>query len=421
MKERLITAAGALAALLIVYTMFVQRDEIPVTRPISTETGRNGYAAISRWLESSGFRVVSLRDRYDTLIPLDRDTSLDVPMRGNLLITTMPHLLPVRSHEHDSLKAWIRSGNTLLILAALDDTPEWAPSTASREFIEDLQIMTGVTFTPHRGERPRALTLQRGPIGPDSAVELDPVAGHPLMDGVERLLGHSDAESALWDLVMPESQPLLLLTLASERSSGIDAAWERRLGNGHIILVASGAMLTNHIVAESDAGRFLANVVRHHVRGNGAVIFDDMHQGLSVIYDAAAFFGDPRLHRTLWFLVAAWFVYVIGSSNRFAPPAARASGPRQRDFLEAVGGFMARRLDARDAGRMLLEAWFEDVRRARGLRGDAPPWDELRATPTLDLATYERLRRYHDALSAGKAVDLVRLHNTLRKAREAIG
>jgi len=421
MKDRLITAAGALVALLVLYTLFFQREATPVTRPLSAETGRNGYAAISRWLESSGFRVVSLRNRYDALIALEPDDVLDVPTRGNLLITTMPHALPMRSREHDSLKAWIRSGNTLLILAALDDTPEWAPATASRDFLEDLQTMTGVVFAPRSAERPRALTLQREPIGPRSVVELDPVAGHPLMEGVGRLRGYSDNESALWESVLPESQQLLLLRLARERSSGVDAAWERRLGNGHIILVASGAMLTNHVVAESDAGRFLANVVRHHVRGDGAVIFDDMHQGLSVIYDAEAFFGDPRLHRTIWFLIGAWFVYVLGSSNRFAAPVAPQCGPRQRDFLEAVGGFMARRLDPRDAGRMLFDAWFDDVKHARGLRGDGPPWEALRATPTLDPGTYERLRRYHDALSAGKSVDLVRLHNMLRKAREAIG
>src|SRR5690606_12213801 len=421
MKDRLITAAGAIVALMILYTMLFQPDERPVSRPVSTETGRNGYAAVSRWLESSGFRVVSLRDRYDTLISLESDRVLDLPRRGNLLITTMPHLLPVRSREHDSLKAWIRSGNALLIFAALDDTPEWTPANASRNFLQDLQIMTGFTFSP-QGERPRgALALRRAPIPAGSTVELDPVDGHPLMRGVERLRGYSDSESALWRPVLPESQPPLLLRLATGRSSGLDAAWERRLGNGHIIVVASGAILTNHMVAESDAGRFLANAVRHHVRGDGAVIFDDMHQGLSVIYDASALFGDPRLHRSLWFLIGAWFVYVVGSSNRLAPPVSRRSGPRQRDFLEAIGGFMARRLNARDAGMMMFRAWFEDVKHARGLRGDEAPWDALRATPTLDRATYERLRRYHDALSAGKAVDLVRLHNALRKAREAIG
>src|SRR5690606_32257902 len=153
MKDRLITAAGALVALMILYTLFFHPAEPPITRPVSPETGRNGYAAVSRWLGSSGCRVVSLRDRYETVISFQPDHPPDLPRRGNLLITTMPHLLPVRSREHDSLKAWIRSGNTLLILAALDDTPEWTPTNASR-FLQDLQIMTGVTFSP-QGERPQ--------------------------------------------------------------------------------------------------------------------------------------------------------------------------------------------------------------------------------------------------------------------------
>jgi hypothetical protein len=421
MKDRLITAAGALLALTILYAMFFRPDEPPVTRPVSTETGRNGYAAISRWLDSAGVRVVSLRDRYDTLISLEPGEMLDLPRRGNLMITTMPHLLPVRAREHENLMAWVRSGNTLLILAALDDSPEWAPASASRDFLEDLQIITGVRFRQQGESRAGGLTPERTPIAAGTPVELEPIAGHPLMEGVETLRGYSDAESALWSPIMPESASMLLLRLAAERSSGLDAGWERRYGNGHIVVVASGTILTNHLVADADAGRFLSNAVRNHVRSDGAVVFDDMHQGLSVIYDAAAFYGDPRLHRTLWFLLGAWLVYVLGSSNRLAPPAVQRAVPRQRDFLEAVGGFMARRLDARDAGMMLIKEWFDDVRHARGLKGDGPPWDALRATPTLDTATYERLRRYHDALSEGKAVDLVRLHNTLRKAREAIG
>ncbi len=421
MKDRFITAAGAVIALMVLYTVFFQRIEPPVTRPVSTESGRNGYAAVTRWLESAGYRIISLRERYDSLIELAPANPLELPRSGNLLITTMPHLLPVRSREHDSLKAWIRSGNSLLILAALHDSPEWTPPNTSREFLQDLQIMTGVVFQP--SDRPQgSIARRRAPIEAGSTIELDPVQGHPLTEGVSSLRGYSDSESTLWRPILPEAQSMLLLTLASERSSGLDAVWERRLGNGHIIVVSSGTLLTNHVVADSDAGRFLANIMHHHVRGNGAVIFDDMHQGLSLIYDADAFYGDPRLHRSLWFLIVAWLVYVLGSSNRLGPaPTARPAGPRQRDFLEAVGGFMARRLDARDAGMTLMEAWFADVKQARGLRDDGPPWNALRSTPTLDRETFERLRRYHDALAAGKAVNLVRLHNTLRKAREAIG
>lgn len=420
MKERLITAAGALLALIVLYAVLFHSTSVPVTRPVTPEGGRNGYLAISQWLESSGIQVLSLRERYDVLIDPDPQRALRLSRRGNLLITTMPHLLPVRSKEHESLKAWLRSGNTLLILAALDDTPEWFSQNGHARFMQDLQIMAGMRFEPLDGDSDDA--PQNVAVVPaDSQLELEPVEGHPLMAGVTTLLGFSDDESALWEPAAPFARPGVLLRLAAERSSGADAAWQRPYGNGHIIIVASGTLLTNHVVARADAYRFLTNLLAYHVEEDGAVVFDDMHQGLSAIYDAAAFFADPRFRRTLWFLIGAWFIYVLGSSNRFAPPVAGRTVPRQQDFVEAVGGFMARRLDSRDAAKLLLEDWFDDIKHTRGLRGAAPPWKALEATPTLDTETYSQLRGAYEALQRGSTVDLVKLHHLLRKAKEAIG
>src|SRR5690606_22003213 len=142
--------------------------------------------------------------------------------------------------EHENLMAWVRSGNTLLILAALDDTPEWAPANASRDFLEDLQIISGVRFRQENASTVGGPTLGRAPIGAGTAVELEAIDGHPLMEGVETLRGYSDAESALWGPIVPESASMLLLRLAAERTSGLDAGWERRYGNGHLLVVASG-------------------------------------------------------------------------------------------------------------------------------------------------------------------------------------
>src|SRR5690606_24886892 len=137
------------------------------------------------------------------------------------------------------------------------------------DFLEDLQIISGVRFREQTASNERGTAARRAPIGAGTAVELEPVDGHPLMEGVEMLRGYSDGESALWRPIMPESASMLLLRLAAERSSGLDAGWERRYGNGHIVVVASGTILTNHLVADSDAGRFLSNAVRHHVRADG--------------------------------------------------------------------------------------------------------------------------------------------------------
>jgi hypothetical protein len=114
-------------------------------------------------------------------------------------------------------------------------------------------------------------------------------------------------------------------------------------------------------------------------------------------------------------------VYVLGTSNRLAPPRAPRSVPKQGDFVAAAGGFMARRLDRRAAGLLLIDEWLDEVRRARGLPRGAPLWAELEATPTLARRVYEELHSIHRALTGGRAVDLVRLHNTLKEAREAIG
>jgi hypothetical protein len=235
------------------------------------------------------------------------------------------------------------------------------------------------------------------------------------------LRAYSDEPSQLWRAT-PLDPTRLYLRLADERSSGLDGIWQTPHELGQIILVGSGSLLTNHIVADTDAARFLGNIVRYNLSGNGAMIFDDMHQGLSVLYDAEAFYGDSRLHYTLWFLIAGWFVYLLGSSNRFAPPPPSRDGPRQAAFLNAVGGFIARRTGRCEAGVALLDEWFDEIRRARELPdGEGPPWAALEATPTLGRRLYDDLRRDHARLKSGRAVDLVRLHNALRQARKAIG
>ena len=121
MKDRLVTLLGALLALAIVYALFFQRGaERPITKPLSIEAGRNGYLALWNWLEREHVKVVSLRQRFPALLD---DRSL--AESGNLLIVTMPFRTPLRSSEVPPLDEWVARGNTVLLLAALDDSPEW--------------------------------------------------------------------------------------------------------------------------------------------------------------------------------------------------------------------------------------------------------------------------------------------------------
>ena len=425
MRDRLVTLLGALLALAIVYALFFQRPgERPVTKPLSTEAGRNGYLALWNWLEREHVRVVSLRNRYATL----RD---DESLRkgGNVLIVTMPFRTPLRQSEIAPLQSWLLDGNTVLLLAALDDSPEWLQLADQIGFRADLSALTGLRFTAPReetaaaspGGRPPSPVAQmaRPPIAARTALELKPAFDHPLLAGVGALHAYSDDPSELWSLRPDASR--LVLRLATESSSGNDALWERPYGSGKIIVAASGSLLANRNIGEGGARELVRNILRYRLGAGGAVIFDDMHQGLSSLYDAAALLRDARLRYTVWFVLAAWLVYVLGTSNRFAPPRAPRSVPKQGDFVAAAGGFMARRLDRSAAGRLLLDEWLDEVRRARGLPRGTPLWPELEATPTLARGVYEELHAYDRTLAGGGAVDLVQLHNTLLKAREGIG
>ena len=170
-----------------------------------------------------------------------------------------------------------------------------------------------------------------------------------------------------------------------------------------MIVVGSGTLLTNRNIGGGDTRRFVANLLEHH-SGSGARDLRRHAPGLSTLYDSTAFFKDSRLHATLGFLIAAWLVYLLGSSNRLVPPVTARAAPRQSDFLAAAGGFMARRLDRCAAGLLLIDEWFDEVRRARRLpSATVPPWAELAATPTLARATLDELRDSHDRARGGPA------------------
>lgn len=424
MRDRLVTLLGALLALTIVYALFFQRPgEPPVTKPLSTEPGRNGYLALWSWLERERVRVVSLRNRYSTL---HEDKSL--AESGNVLIVTMPFRTPLRQSEVVPLQTWLLSGNTLVLLAALDDSPEWLPRD---DFRNDLAALTGMRFRTEREEAagaarpdsangtPPSARFARPPIAARTAVAIEPAVEHPLLEGVDTLRGYSDDPSEIWSLVPDASR--LVLRLATESSSGNDALWERPYGSGDLIVAASASLLANRNIGEGGARELVRNILRYRLGDGGAVIFDDMHQGLSSLYDASALLRDARLRYTIWFVFAAWLVYVLGASNRLAPPRVPRSVPKQGDFVAAAGGFMARRLDRGAAGRLLLDEWLDEVRRTRRLPRGASLWPELESTPTLARSVYEELHEYDRTLARGGAVDLIRLHNTLLKAREGIG
>jgi hypothetical protein len=428
MRDRLITLLLAVGALALFYMVMVPKPADPSrvpSQPVSIDIRGDGYQALWRWLEAQHIRTVSFRDRYDKLL------APGLPASGNLLITTLPHQAPVRGKELDELDGWIARGNTLLLVAAMDDTPRWSLGIGP-DFLPVLSRMSGLAFAELRPPKPadgnagsanasssvtksaqRALQSllqpQRGSIVPRT--------GHPLLEGVASIATESAYPAARW--VASGNRGALALELGdrTDHVAGITrpepALWLQPRGEGQVIVLAYASPFTNAVVGRDDNARLFANIVAWSAGRNGAVLFDDAHQGLVNYYDPKAFFGDHRLHRTLLWMLLLWLLFVVGW-QRMRAPASSWNPVDVTTFIKVTGGFLAARSGANAAALRLLGNFFNRIRQRLALPQDGEPvWDWLAAQATVPPAELARLRSLHARALARERIDLVQLQNCL--------
>jgi hypothetical protein len=417
-KQQLVTFGLALAALVLCYALILPKPQPQVAapaRPLSTDEGPAGYQAAWRWLSREHVPLLALRERFDGL----RAQTTSHP-GGNVLLTTLPHLLPVRPGEASQLDAWIESGNTLIVAAALDDTPSWA-ITGSAELMRSLNRLTRLKFSVISD--PKALPgLQFGAVFDALTtvrnVSMEPRGTLSLMQGVHRLRVGSDLPASRWAATPMDASALLEIGQVTD--NGDPAIWVRRQGKGQVITLAVAGLFSNRDIALLDNARLLSNIVAWNLGTGGRFIFDDLHQGATGYYDAKAFFADPRLHRTIGWLILLWFVFVLGL-QRLAAPVGHWRPPDVTAFVATSGEFLASTMTPKATGARLLANFFNGVRRRLGLAEDgAPLWEWLASQAAVQAMDVEQLRQMHARIAAGRRTDLPRLHNLLVKLQGKI-
>jgi len=415
-KERLITLGLAIAALFLCYALFLPKpppeNQAPA-RPLSTDTGTAGYQAAWRWLNAVHIPVISLRERYDHLLSnrAQRKT-------GNVLITTLPHKLPFRPDEATQLDAWIERGNTIVLAAALDDTPAWSLGREGR-LVKDVGRLAGMTLdTNERKESkqngaaaPRTFKSALEALSRSGALAIEPRGAHPMMKGVDALQVTSDLPASQWFATPVNNSGVLQVAQAVE--SGNAAIWIRRQGMGQVILLGVAGLFSNRDLGAADNAKLLANIVGWSLEPGGAVIFDDAHQGAVDYYDAEAFYKDPRLHRTLWWLVFFWFVFVLGIQRFRAHPAA-AQAADVTALVGSSGDFLASSVTPPTAGARLLANFFNAIHRRRGSREDGSPvWEWLASQAAVSRDEVRELQELQTRIQSGRRFNLPRLQNLL--------
>jgi Domain of unknown function (DUF4350) len=438
MKDRLITLACALGALALFVAMFMRGEGgFPghgnAPRPTSQERRGNGYHAAMAWLDEEHIRTVSLRDRFNKLA--DRP---GLPPTGNLLIVTLPAATAFKTDEFRPLDTWVRAGNTLLVLAALSDNPDWAFALGGLAS-GDLNLLTGLEFetVASRDRRARAplrpakhgsaarpaVAPKGGNAGPRieaaSSAFAQPQRGtlipnrpHAYFDGVRAAVALSDYPSQAWTVEIPYDG--FVLSLASERETGEGVLWTRPLGNGRVIVSGLGSLFTNRALGLADNARLLANIVGATVDAGGAVLLDDLHQGFGAAYDPEKFYKDRRLYATAGILAGLWLCWVLGST-RLQIPVTGTSAPREAELVRATGGFLARVLSSDAGARGLFEHFFRRVGERQPLSREKgrPPWGFLEGHPGVARADIRQLRDWYADAHAARRVPLGRLHNLI--------
>lgn len=425
MRDRLLTLGGGLLALYLVIILLAPKTQPDfASYPRTADTGRHGLSILSEWLAHENLPGMVLRKRLDELV---NDPGL--PEQGNLLVMHLPLYHPMRDNELDWLRGWLAQGNTLLLLAAHSDYPEWA---AIRDF-EDLayryrvlfelgfDIEPGDTFgVDDKDDKDVSVFDPFNLPGPATRTDFTLVASHDssLLQDVRQLEVSGQPYGAHnWKLEARESYRSTL-PLLNEKDSASPAVWQVRIGQGTAIVSRFAGLLGNDTLTRADNAQFVMNLFSLYRTEQGVVIFDDMHQGASDLYDPQAFYADSRLHATLWFLFGFWLLYLVGRSNRIAPPATTRMTMHAVDFVRAVGGLFARRLSRHTAAQAMFKHFFNDIRAQYGrAQNGEPAWDILERAPRVPPRDIRKLRKYY-AAPEGAAPKLVPLHNLLLNTRK---
>jgi Domain of unknown function (DUF4350) len=408
MRERLLVLVLAAGALGLFAAMLLPKPppaSRAAARPLSDESRPDGYLAVWRWLSAERIPEVSLRYRYDRL------PALPARPTGNLLLVTLPQSVPIRAAELAALERWVERGNTLLVMAALDDTPPWSLG-ADPLLPEHLDRLTGMKLSE------RAHTRAPSATSPSNGwLTLAPLGPHPLLAGVSRITARSRLPTRRWQRIPEDGQ--VPLVLAARTDDGDPALWLERRGAGQIILCAAGSAFSNAAVAFTGNATLLANILSWSLGPGGVVIFDDAHQGETAFYDARAFFADPRLHHTLGWIVLLWLAFVLGPLPLRA--ARRAWHPLgEAAYVEASARYLAAVVPPDEAAARLIERFLDDLRSHHNLGRSADIWQWLDAQAGVSASQRRALQAYETRARAGGRVDLAALQNLLAQLRRTL-
>ncbi len=222
--------------------------------------------------------------------------------------------------ETNLLEAWVKKGNTLLLLGALD---EWDDTRVLLEKIGfDLPKKTDtVSDFLQPFSRDLGPTIQAQPAG-DSQVT--------------------------GTLVLPHASPLPL-TFPSDthvlwQQQGRPFIIDVPLGTGHVICGSSAQLLSNATLKQGDNLSIVLNLLKPAGQMPNRIFFEESHHGYSAVYALARLLGHPGIGFAGMLALLGALAFLGSSLVRFGPviPLHRETGRSTLEFIDSIADLYLR-------------------------------------------------------------------------------
>lgn len=444
-NERLLTLFGGVVSLLLVVALLVPRAETKlkdISIPTSEDRGVVGMAALSQLLNENNIPVISLRQRYHSL-----QLDLDIPDSGNLIIINQPMVTTPSTNELEALNEWMARGNFALILVAREDKPDWVKrlsiwqkstilnelgfrfrvgksgdedtsesSDENAELSKDEEDRSTTETTQAIENKPDNLSIVSELMDGYQRTEslLRPVLDYPLLKGIDTISSyHSGKPSASLTIEGRQEERYVVPLLERTTDAGV-SLWAFRHGEGGGWISSQPDLFGNVTLGKEDNAFLISNMISAALLKDGTVIFDDMHLGLSDLYDPDNFFRDQRLHHTLLLIGLMWLIYLLAYSNRLAPLSEKFIPVSSIAFVEAMAGFFARKTSSGIVASKLLINFYSDVRLFyRQPKSKIDGIKLLRQHASIEATELSQLTLLAEKVFSGKSVNLQQLIRTI--------
>jgi Domain of unknown function (DUF4350) len=242
---------------------------------------------------------------------------------GNVLVITRSRQgmrVSFSDQEIDLLDDWVKKGNTILLLGALD---EWDDT--------------------------RAMMRQIGFVVPDKMA-----SASALLQPFERETQQTEAAPALAEtnqtgtMILPESIPLpLSLPLKAKilrEADGQPVLVDIPRGAGHVICGASDRWLSNSFMSQGDNLAIFLQLLIMNGQTPTHLFFEESHHGFSAAYALARLLDHPGVRFAGMLALLGALAFLATSLVRFGPviPLHREAGRSTLEFVDSIADLYLR-------------------------------------------------------------------------------